>query len=127
MYDECVSEVKMPRTYSSPVLDEHAARTLYRIYESASELFLEREYARTTIQCIAYRDVVDRDTVHAVFGSKPRVLTALIDQRLVPDGSAASVRERPEALAIKDERDQRKQIDMLAAFLADISTNVRPV
>ncbi len=120
-------EVKGTRKYSSAVRDEQAARTRTRILDAASELFLERGYARTTIKDIADRAGVARDTVHAVFGSKARVLTALIDLRLVPDGSVTSARERPEALAIRDEVDQRKQIELFASFIAGISTQLRPV
>jgi AcrR family transcriptional regulator len=109
------------------VRDEQAARTRTRILDAASDLFLERGYARTTVKDIADRAGVARDTVHAVFGSKARVLTALIDLRLVPDGSVARARERPEALAIRDEVDQRKQIELFASFIAGISTQLRPV
>jgi AcrR family transcriptional regulator len=120
-------DVKATRKYSSAVRDEQAARTRTRILDAASGLFLERGYARTTIKDIADRAGVARDTVHAVFGSKARVLTALIDLRLVPDRSVASARERPEALAVKDEVDQRKQIELFASFIAGISTQLRPV
>jgi AcrR family transcriptional regulator len=109
------------------VRDEQAARTRTRILDAASELFLERGYARTTMKDIADLAGVARDTVHAVFGSKARVLTALIDLRLVPDGSVASVRERPDAIAIKNEVDQRKQIELFAKFITGISTQLRPV
>jgi AcrR family transcriptional regulator len=119
--------VKATRRYSSAVRDEQAARTRTRILDAASDLFLERGYARTTVKDIADRAGVARDTVHAVFGSKARVLTALIDLRLVPDGSVASARERPEAFAIRDEVDQRKQIELFASFIAGISTQLRPV
>jgi AcrR family transcriptional regulator len=122
-----VAEVKGTRKYSSPVRDEQAARTRTRILEAASELFLQRGYALTTMKDIAELAGVARDTVHAVFGSKARVLTALIDLRLVPDGSAPSVRERPDALVIKAELDQREQIELLARFLTAISTQLRPV
>jgi AcrR family transcriptional regulator len=122
-----VVDVKGPRRYSSPVRDEQAARTRTRILDAASELLLERGYGRTTMKDIADLAGVARDTVHAVFGSKAGVLTALIDQRLVPDGSVASARERPDALAIKDEVDQRKQIELFAKFIAGISTQLRPV
>jgi AcrR family transcriptional regulator len=122
-----MAEVKGSRKYSSPVRDEQAARTRTRILDAASQLFLERGYARTTMKDIADLAGVARDTVHAVFGNKAQVLTALIDLRLVPDGSAASVRERPEALAIKDEVDQRKQIELFARFIAGLSTQLRPV
>jgi len=122
-----VVEVKDKRKYSSAVREEQAARTRTRILDAAAELFLERGYARTTMKDIAVQADVARDTVHAIFGSKARVLTALIDHRLVPDGSVTNVTQLPEALAIKDEVDQRKQIELFAKFIAGISTELRPV
>lgn len=119
--------VKTSRRYRSPARDEQAARTRERILDAASELFLERGYARTTMADIADLAGVARDTVHATFGGKAKVLTALIDQRLVPDGSVPSVRERPEAVAVRDADDQRTQIELLADFLAAVSTELRPV
>ena len=120
-----MSEVK--RKYSSPVRDEQAARTRARILDAAAALFLDRGYGRTTMKDIADRAGVARDTVHAVFGSKAQVLTSLIDARLVPGGSVANVTERPDAQAIRDEPDQRKQIDRFARFIAGMSTELRPV
>ena len=70
---------------------------------------------------------VARDTVHAIFGNKARVLTALIDRRLVPDDAVANVTQRQDAQAIRDEMDQRKQIELFAKFIAGISTELRPV
>jgi AcrR family transcriptional regulator len=122
-----MATVKGQRRYSSAVRDEQAARTRARILEAASQLFLERGYARTTMKDIADLAGVARDTVHATFGGKARVLTALIDRRLVPDGSAASARQRPDALAIRRETDQRTQIEMFARFVSGISTELRPV
>lgn len=120
-------EVKDKRKYSSAVREEQAARTRTRIVDAAAELFLERGYARTTMKDIAVQADVARDTVHAIFGNKARVLTALIDHRLVPDGSVTNVTQVPEALAIKDEVDQRKQIELFGKFIAGISTELRPV
>jgi AcrR family transcriptional regulator len=122
-----VAEVKGTRRYSSAVRNEQAARTRAAILDAASDLFLERGYARTTMQDIAELAGVARDTVHAVFGSKARVLTALIDARLVPDGSVANVTQRPDAQAVKDEVDQRRQIELFATFITAISTELRPV
>ena len=122
-----MATVKGSRPYSSPVRDEQAARTRERILDAAAELFLDRGYGRTTVKDIADRAGVARDTVHAVFGNKGRVLTALIDQRLVPDGSVANITERSDVQAIKDETDQRRQLELLAAFLAGVSTRLRPV
>ena len=120
-------EVKEKRKYSSTVRDEQAARTRARILDAATDLFLERGYARTTMKDIAERADVARDTVHAIFGNKARVLTALIDVRLVPDAGVDNITQRPEALAIRDEADQGRQIEMFARFIAGISTGLRPV
>ena len=120
-------EVKDKRKYSSAVREEQAARTRARILDTASELFLERGYARTTMKDIAAQADVARDTVHAIFGNKARVLTALIDLRLVPDGAVANVTQRPDAQAVRDEVDQRKQIELFAKFITGISTELRPV
>jgi AcrR family transcriptional regulator len=122
-----VAGVKRQRKYSSAVRDEQAARTRARILDAASTRFVERGYGRTTMKDIADQAGVARDTVHAVFGSKAQVLTALIDQRLVPDGSVANVTQRPDAQAIKDERDQRRQIELFARFISTTSTQVRPI
>jgi AcrR family transcriptional regulator len=122
-----VAAVKDKRKYSSAVREEQAARTRARILDAAAALFLERGYGRTTMKDIAGQADVARDTVHAIFGNKARVLTALIDYRLVPDGAVTNVTQLPEALAIKDEVDQRKQIELFAKFIAGISTELRPV
>jgi AcrR family transcriptional regulator len=121
-----MSEVK-PRKYRSAVRDEQAARTRARILDAAGALFLDRGYARTTMQDVADRAGVARDTVHAVFGGKARVLTALIDQRLVPDGSVTNVTQTPAAQAVRDEPDPRRQIELFAEWIAGISTHLRPV
>jgi AcrR family transcriptional regulator len=76
---------------------------------------------------IAERAGVARDTVHAVYGSKAKVLTSLIDLRLVPDESVGNITERPELQAVKDETDQRTQVEQFAAFIAGLSTHLRPV
>ena len=122
-----MATVKGARKYSSAVRDEQAARTRARILDAAAELFLERGYARTTTADIARQAGVARDTVHAAFGTKARVLTALIDLRLVPDRSVGNVTEQVDAQAIKHETDQHTQIELFADFIAEISTRLRPV
>ena len=122
-----MSSVNGSRKYSSAVRDEQAARTRARVLDAAGELFVERGYARTTMQDVADRAGVARDTVHAVFGGKARLLTALIDVRLVPDGSVANVTQTPAAHAIKAERDPRKQIELFATWITELSTQLRPV
>src|SRR5688500_18763815 len=114
------------RQYRSAVREEQARRTRARILEAANALFLENGYARTTVKDIASAADVAPDTVYAVFGTKVRVLTAIIDLRLVPDQSVANLTEHPDARAIRDERDQRRQIERFAAFITAVSARIRP-
>ena len=122
-----MAAVKDKRKYSSAVREEQAARTRARILDAAAALFLERGYGRTTMKDIAGQADVARDTVHAIFGNKARVLTALIDLRLVPDGAVANVTQRSDAQAVRDEVDQRRQIELFAEFITVLSIQLRPV
>jgi AcrR family transcriptional regulator len=115
------------RGYDSPVRQEQASQTRARIVAAAGELFVAQGYPRTTIRQIADAAGVAVDTVYAAFGSKPRVLTALIDDRLAGGTGVANVMQRPEALAVRDEVDQRRQISLLAHDLAQVVTRVGPV
>ena len=114
------------RSYESAVRKEQAAQTRTLILDAAGALFATDGYGRTTIRQIAEHAGVAVDTVYASFGTKARVLTALIDARLAPSG-AANVLDRPEAQAVRDEPDQRRQIELFARDMAAVSTRVRPV
>lgn len=114
------------RPYSSVLRREQAARTRSQIIDAAAELFISEGYARTTIKAIAERASVAADTVYAVFGSKVRVLTAVIDSRLAPPG-LANVMDRPQAQRVQHERDQRQQLHLFAQDIAALSTYVRPI
>ena len=122
-----MTEPVKKRAYSSPVREEQAARTRSRILEAAGDLFAADGYGRTTIRAIADRAGVANDTVYAVFGSKARVLTALIDQRMAPAAGVTNVLDRPEAQAVRDEPDQRRQLHLFASDMAAVSARVRPV
>ena len=115
------------RAYSSPVRREQAALTRQRILDAAGDCFVSQGYARTTIRQIAAGANVSPDTVYAVFGSKARVLTALIDQRLAPSAGVENVMDRPEATSVRDETDQGRQIQQFARDMAAVATRVRPV
>jgi AcrR family transcriptional regulator len=114
------------RRYDSPLRRAQAAGTRQRILEAAAELFDAQGYGRTTVRQIADAAGVAADTVYATFGAKARVLTALIDSRLAPAGEA-SLLDRPEVVALRDEPDQRHQIRLFAHDIAAMSARVRPV
>src|SRR5688572_15504147 len=121
-----VSEVKR-RRYDSPVRQERAAQTRARIVDAAAALFTSHGYGRTSIRQIAEEAGVAADTVYATFGSKARVLTAVIDERLRGGHGVGNVMERPEMLAVRDEPDQHRQVELLADALSRIVEQVGPV
>lgn len=112
------------RPYSSVVRREQAERTRERILTAAGALFETDGYGATTVRAIAERADVAPDTVYAVFGTKARVLTAVIDSRLAPAGEQ-NVLDRPEAQAVRDEPDQRKQIELFAYDIVGVLQRVR--
>ena len=120
-----MSEVNR-RRYDSPVRQEQAAQTRARIVAAAGALFETQGYARTSIRQIAERAEVAPDTVYAVFGAKTRVLTAVIDERLRGGHGVANVMERPELLAVRDETDQRRQLELLGDAMSRVVEQVGP-
>jgi AcrR family transcriptional regulator len=114
------------RSYSSPVRREQAARTRQRILDSAGDLFVRQGYGTTSVRQIADAAQVAPDTVYATFGSKARLLTALVDIRLAPGGQA-SILDRPEIQALRQERDPRRLLRSFARDYAAMSERVRPV
>jgi len=114
------------RGYNSPVRREQAARTRRRILDAAGELFVRHGYGKTSIRQIAELAEVAPDTVYATFGNKARLLTALLDLRLAPGGEA-SILDRPEVQAIRDEHDPRRLLHLFARDYARMSERVRPV
>jgi AcrR family transcriptional regulator len=114
------------RPYSSALRQDQAARTRRLIVEAASELFVSSGFTRTTVKGIAARAGVAPDTVYASFGSKVRVLTAVLDLRLAPGGEE-NIMDTAQPLAVRDEPNQRRQLEMFARDMAAISTRIRPI
>jgi AcrR family transcriptional regulator len=77
------------------------------------DLFVQQGYGTTSVRQIADAAQVAPDTVYATFGSKARLLTALVDIRLVPGGQA-SVFDRPQTQVIRQERDPRRRLRLFA-------------
>ena len=73
------------RSYRSPSRTEQARRTRSRILEAAHRLFVERGYPATTIRAVAESAGVAVPTVELLFGTKPRLLTSVIDVAIAGD------------------------------------------
>jgi AcrR family transcriptional regulator len=98
-----------------------------RVLDAAQSLFEERGYAGTTMEAIANAAGVAVDTVYATFGTKRKVLAALLDVRVGGDDQPVAIIDRPEPQAVRREPDQKRQIAMFAASIAPIIERARPV
>ena len=79
---------------------KRARQTRRSILAAAHELFVRQGYARTTIQQIADQADVAWQTVYAVFGGKPAILSAVFDVAVAGDDEPVPVPERPFVRAI---------------------------
>lgn len=73
------------RKYSSPVRERQASQTRNNILDATQRLFLERGYAKTTIEAIAHEAGVAKQTVYAVFRSKRGIVAGLMDRAILTE------------------------------------------
>ena len=104
-----MSEVK--RGYDSPKRRRQAEATRRRLAASARRLFAEQGYAATTIESIAADAGVAVQTFYATYGSKRRVLFALLEE-LEREADLASLRRDLSSSAA----DPRRQLEHVVAF-----------
>ncbi|HVL84346.1 MAG TPA: helix-turn-helix domain-containing protein [Pseudonocardia sp.] len=95
---------------------ERAEQTRQRIVESATALFDVRGYAGTTLEAIAERADVAVETVYSRFRTKANLLGAILEPAIVGVMDGRDLFDLPEITEIRQCRDQRTQIRMLARF-----------
>jgi AcrR family transcriptional regulator len=108
------------RQYDSPVRRKQAALTRAAILEASRELFIERGYITTPITLIAERAEVSPQTVYGVFGDKRSVLRALMDEMIGGEEGPERLMETEGPQRMRQERDQRTQLRMLAGGVTGI-------
>ena len=121
------SEVKRGRRYTSPIREEQARETRMRVLEAARRLFRDRGYVATTIGTIAQEAGVAAQTVYVAFGNKRAILAALMDLAIGGDDQPVGVLERPEPLHMRDEPDQRRQLELMAHGIREILDRAGPI
>lgn len=118
---------KAKRRYDSGRRQAQAAETRLQIVEAARRLFTERGYVGTTIEAIAREAGVAAETVYAAFGNKRAVLQRLIGISIVGDDQPVPLVDRPSVLAMIQEPDQRRQIQLLAQQTREIAERIGPI
>jgi AcrR family transcriptional regulator len=104
---------KGTRPYRSVVREEGARRTRHAIVLAAAQLFEERGYMGTSLAEVAAAAGVARPTVTAAFGSKPALLSEVLDEALAGDDEPVPVADRPWFQPVWD---ARRPDEVLAAY-----------
>ena len=95
---------------------ERAEQTRRRILDAATSLFDEKGYSLTTIEAIAARADVAVETVYSRFRNKANLLEAILEPAIVGVDDGRDLFDRPEITEIRECRDQRAQVRLLAHF-----------
>ncbi len=104
-----MDEPKVRRRYHSLQRQTQAQLTRRAILEAARRLFGAHGYAATTLPAIAGEAGVSAPTVTAIFGTKARLLDALIKLAVRGDTTSSPLADRPwwqEMLAEPDPKEQ---------------------
>ena len=83
-----------PRGYRSPRRETQARRTRARIIAAATQRFLARGYAGTTMRAVALDAGVALPTVELAFRTKARLLKAVIDVAIAGDDDQVTMLDR---------------------------------
>ncbi|MET7834589.1 TetR/AcrR family transcriptional regulator [Micromonospora sediminicola] len=102
------------RPYRSPVREENARRTRQAVVRAATELFVARGYAATSLADVAAEAGVARPTVFAAFGSKAALLQQVLDEALAGDDEPVPVARRPWFQPVWEAPDQGGVLDAYA-------------
>jgi AcrR family transcriptional regulator len=115
------------RPYRSKVRHEQARATRRRIVDAAADLFVEHGYASTTIDAIAAKADVSRNTVFASVGGKAAVLKLAWDWTLAGDDEPVAIADRPETRRIMQGEDPATVLAGWMAMNARIAARLAPL
>ncbi|GIF41562.1 TetR family transcriptional regulator [Actinoplanes xinjiangensis] len=113
------ARVAVNRRYVSPRRQEQARQTRRTILDAAARLFVDPGYAATPLTAVAAEAGVAVQTVYAVFGSKRRLLSDLVDVTLVGDDEQVAMADRSFVTDIRALTGLRPKLTRYARHLAE--------
>jgi AcrR family transcriptional regulator len=111
--------VVVKRRYESTRRQEQARQTRRAILDAAGKLFVDPGYAATPLTAVAAEAGVAIQTVYAVFGSKRRLLSELVDVSVAGDDEPVALPDRPFVADIRALADPRAKLTRFAQHLAE--------
>ena len=120
-------QIPSKRKYDSSRRKEQARQTRLQIADAAQRLFLARGYAGTSISSIAREAGVSQETVYAIFGSKRKLLSFLLDISIGGDDRPIRLMDRANPQMVLHETDQHRQIEMFAQDITGVLSRTAPM
>ena len=115
------------RKYDSSRRQAQALETRRQITEAARRLFGKYGYGGTTIDAIAQAAGTAPETVYAIFGSKRKVLSHLMDVSIGGDDQPIRLMDRPDPQAVLQATDQHRQIEMFSRGITEVLARAAPI
>ena len=119
--------VKSRRPYRSRIREERARANREAILQAARERFTADGYPRTSVASIAADAGVSEDLVYVLFTNKRRLLVEVLNFSVTGELDSPRVLEQQGPRAVRDEKDQRRQIAMFAADITRRTDRARPI
>jgi AcrR family transcriptional regulator len=111
---------KTPRQYNAPTREAAAQQTRRSIVDSAKRSFESGGWTRTTIAGIARNAGVSPKTVEATFGTKAKLLSAVVDYAMRGDIEPMPVALRPIGAAVENAPNAATMLRRHATYLREI-------
>ena len=102
-------------------------RTRRRILEAARTLFADRGYVATTVDSVAQEAGVAAQTVYYVFGTKPLLLAAVLDERIAGEPGAGPVASQPWVADLEAASTGEAAVDALVQGGVEIIARATPI
>ena len=124
-----MSPTRKPRTrrYSSPARTEQAESTRRKVIDAATQLFLERGFARATVSAVASVARVSAETIYATFENKRRLLEAVIDATIIGPTTSVPLEEQSEWDDIARQPTARARLRAYVAFSCGVLSRTSPI
>ena len=119
--------VKDKRPYDGARRQELARRSRTNVVQNATDLFLARGFAATTMADVAEAAGVSTQTVYKVFRNKVGLAKAVFDHAIAGDDEPVPMTERSSLRRVRDEPDPRRKMLLYGEHLAAVAPRHVPV
>jgi AcrR family transcriptional regulator len=107
------------RNYNATTRRERAQQRRRDVVIAAQQLFEADGFQATTISAVARRAGVSAESIYKGFGTKAALAKAVFDFVIAGDDEPVPIARRPEMLALQQEPDVRRKLQLYVAGLVD--------